>query len=174
MTTKKAMAEQEQAEAAKELRKLVKPGDRIYTVLRHRASSGMFRVIDLVIPVREYRDIYPPKANPSYPGESDYSAKPKRVFVGIRLRSIGYTAAKAMGDKWDSDRGGIAAGGCGMDMGFHLVYNLGRSLYPGGVNCAGRERCQSNDHVNPGPDRANYDRRHKHRDSGYAFKHEWL
>jgi hypothetical protein len=173
MTTKKQTA---QAEAAAELRKLIKPGDRVYCILRHRASSGMFRVIDLLIPVREYRSDYPkkPAELASYPGESDFDAKPKRVFVGTRIRSIGYLAAAAMDRRWDSDRGGIAARGAGMDMGFDLVYNLGRAMYPNGVNCAGEKRCQSNDHVNPGADRNNYDRRHKHSDSGYAFKAEWL
>lgn len=28
--------------------------------------------------------------------------------------------------------GGLVVSGCGMDMGFHVVYNLGRTLYPKG------------------------------------------
>lgn len=33
-----------------------------------------------------------------------------------------------------SSRGeGLVADGCGMDMGFHLVYNLGRSVWPDGT-----------------------------------------
>lgn len=172
----KAFAQQERDEAAAELRKLLKPGQKVFTVLRHVSSSGMLRVIDLVIPVPDYETTYPlkPADAATYEGERDYSAKPTRKRIGITLRSIGWTAAKAMEDKWDSDKGGIRVGGCGMDMGFHLVYNLGRALWPKGVRCPGRDRCQSNDHVNPGPDRNRYGKGVKHRDSGYAFKHVWL
>lgn len=38
------------AEKVAQLREVLKPGDTVYTVLRHAAPSGMFRVIDLVIP----------------------------------------------------------------------------------------------------------------------------
>jgi hypothetical protein len=171
----KSFADAEREEAAKELRKLLKPGHKIFTILRHRASSGMFRVIDLVIAVPDIQTTYPlkPETEASYPGERDYD-KPIKKRRGYTLRSIGYTAAKAMEDKWDSDRQGIKASGCGMDMGFHLVYNLGRALYPKGVSCPGPDLCQSNDHVNPGPDRNRYGKGVKHRDSGYAFKHVWL
>jgi hypothetical protein len=159
-----------QSESIKELKKLLKPGQTVFTILRHVSSSGMSRVIDLVIVVADYRDEYPKNAD----GSTNWDAKPTRKLIGHKPRSIGYLAAEAMDDRWDSDKQGIKVGGCGMDMGFHLVYNLGRTLYPHGVNCAGRMLCQSNDHVNPGPDRGNYDRRHKHRDSGYAFKQSWL
>lgn len=38
---------------------------------------------------------------------------------------------------------GITVGGCGMDMGFWLVYELSHALYPDGFECAGdgREPC---------------------------------
>jgi hypothetical protein len=57
-------------------------------------------------------------------------------------------------------------GGAGMDMGFALVYNLSRSLYPNGFDCIG-ESCPSNDHVN------GYNRSH-HADGGYALQQSWL
>lgn len=44
-------------------------------------------------------------------------------------------------------RDGIKVSGCGMDMGFHLVYNLSRALWPDGYGCTG-EGCRSNDHSN--------------------------
>jgi hypothetical protein len=174
--SRKSFNDAEREEATKELRKLLKPGQKVFTILRHRASSGMFRVIDLVIAVPDIQTVYPPKpeSEASYQGERDYS-KPIKKKRGYTLRSIGYTAAKAMEDSWDSDRQGIKASGCGMDMGFNLVYNLGRALYPKGVRCTGDpDTCLSNDHVNSGPDRNRYDRRVIHRDSGYAFKHVWL
>lgn len=61
---------------------------------------------------------------------------------------------------------GCKAGGCGMDMGFHLVSNLGYALFPDGFDCIG-EGCPSNDHFN----------RHEtshHKQGGYALKHKWL
>ena len=79
-------------------------------------------------------------------------------------------AARAMGDR-TSKRDGIIVGGCGMDMGFHLVYNLGRTLWRDGVPCAGG-RCMSNDHSNGDRDRS--DTTKVHNDGGYALQHRWL
>lgn len=45
-----ALQAADRADACAELRKLLKPGDTVYTVLKHCSSSGMMRVIDLVIP----------------------------------------------------------------------------------------------------------------------------
>jgi hypothetical protein len=101
MTTKAQQAEQE--EAAKSLRKLLTPGQTVYCLLRRRSSSGMSRVIDLLIAIPDIREEYPQTPD----GRNDYSAKPKQRRVGQKIRSIGYTAAKAMGDRWDSDAGGI-------------------------------------------------------------------
>lgn len=36
-----------------------------------------------------------------------------------------------------SDNGGMIVGGCGMDMGFHVAYSLGRALYPQGFGTTG-------------------------------------
>jgi len=55
------------------------------------------------------------------------------------------------------DRGGIVVGGCGMDMGFSLVYDLGSILWPNGTKKPHGTR-------NGQPDNA----------GGYALKHEWL
>ena len=69
--------------------------------------------------------------------------------------------------RWD----GCRASGCGMDMGFHLVYNLGYKLWPEGFQCVGKD-CAANDHSNPP-----YPRRDGieiHNDSGYALNYHWL
>lgn len=84
------------------------------------------------------------------------------------IRWLSGMAAKACGRRLGK-HDGVIIGGCGMDMGFALIYELGRVLYPEGVPCAGKDRCQSNDHVNHGPDRQMYGER-IHRDGGYAFK----
>lgn len=76
-------------------------------------------------------------------------------------------AACAMGENV-SDKGGIVVGGCGMDMGFSLVYNLSAVLYPHGFDCIGKaNRCPSNDHSN-GEDNAH------HKSGGYALRHAWM
>lgn len=145
-------------EARAALLKLLKPGQQVYTVLKHRSSSGMSRVIDVVIiATREHRE-YPP-ASPEkarYPGDRDYDAEPK-VRRSQYIGSIGYLVAKATGHGWDDRRGGVSMGGCGMDMGFALVYSLGSALWPNGTR-------QPHGTRNGQPDR----------DGGYALKQEWL
>ena len=82
---------------------------------------------------------------------------------------VSYWAARAMGDRMKD--GAIVIGGCGMDMGFALVYNLSRTLFPNGFPCCGKH-CPSNDHSNG--DR-NHRKGHKHNgDGGYAIRHRWL
>lgn len=155
-------ADNERAENIKELRAMLKPGDTVKTILRHCSASGMTRVIDLVIVYRPEIRTYPPKPAETarYAGDVDYDAKPKRTRGKPEVRSIGWMAAKAMGDKFDRDQQGIKIGGCGMDMGFALVYNLGRTLFPKGFKVKGRGR--------------NGDTSGHDRDGGYALRQEWL
>lgn len=55
-----------------------------------------------------------------------------RFFVAKNnnLLDISYDIAVILGEK--SDGRGVRLGGCGMDMGFYAIYNLGRVLYPKG------------------------------------------
>jgi hypothetical protein len=79
----------------------------------------------------------------------------------------------------DVDRKHLAlkVGGCGMDMGFSVVYNLSATLYPNGFACIGRKpehghSCPANDHSNG--DR-NYRKGHQHKQAGgYALRHRWI
>ena len=119
----------------------IQPGDTVHTILRHVSRSGMMRVISLIY-----------------------------IDKNGATRNISGLAAKAMDMTLDRDRFGIKIGGCGMDMGFDLVYSLARTLFAGGHECSGQETCLSNDHSNG--DR-NYEPHH-HKDSGYALKHKWL
>ena len=80
-----------------------------------------------------------------------------------------------MGHGYDA----VIRGGCGMDMGFDLVYSLSRALFPS-YQCLGRRykdengpACPSNDHVNPGPHRDNFGAAVVHTD-GYALSQRWL
>src|SRR3990170_3906522 len=80
---------------------------------------------------------------------------------------IGWLASKVLGWK-QSDDGGINVSGCGMDMGFHLVYSLSSVLYPNGFQCIGNQ-CNSNDHMNGDKDYSP----HLHREGGYFLKQRW-
>jgi len=68
-----------------------------------------------------------------------------------------------------SKNGGLNVGGCGMDMGFHLVHNLSYILYPDGFECIGKE-CPSNDHSNGDRDYTP----HHHKSGAYALRQNWL
>ena len=130
---------EERQEAAESLRALIAPGDTIYTILRHVSRSGMSRSISLYA----IRD-----------------GKPRWLD--------GY-AAKVTERALDRLHDGIKIGGCGMDMGFALVYNLSRALWPDGHTCIG-EGCPSNDHGNGDRDYTP----HLHADGGYALRHQWI
>ena len=80
----------------------------------------------------------------------------------------------------------LNVGGCGMDMGFEVVYQLSARLYPDGFGCIG-EKCPSNDHSNGDRDYTPHGHRkavhvpndsdalnHWHREGGYALKQRWL
>lgn len=123
------------------LRRYLKPGDVVYTILRHVSSSGMFRAISPVV-IRRGEDV--------------------RDFSGA--------ACYLLGVKFDERYQGVPMSGCGMDMGFELVYRMGRELFPKGFRCAGPKRCGSNDHTNG--DR-NY-KPHTHTNGGYALRQRWL
>ena len=122
--------QKEQQEYADKLREFIKPGDTVYTILRHVSRSGMQRVISLVV----MRDGQP--------------------------WDISGWAARALGDRTDKNGEGIVVGGCGMDMGFHIVYNLSYVLFPDGFKVEGMGR---------NGDMSGWDK-----DGGYALKQRWL
>lgn len=108
---------------------LIVPNTTVYTVLRHCSASGMQRRISLFV-----------------------------VEGGAvrTIRKIDVLAADLLRVKLTAKEG-IPTTGCGMDMGFELVYRLGSALWPDGT---------------PEP--------HGHRNGlldnsgGYALRHEWL
>ena len=89
-------------EAITELRKLLRPGDLIYYLIRHVSKSGMTRYIDLYVVKK---------------GE---------------IRCISYSAAYAIERSLHRQNNSIIVRGCGMDMGFDTIYCLGRVLWPKG------------------------------------------
>jgi len=92
----------EQQDAREKLRKLFRgrKDKMVYVTLRHVSRSGMYRVIGVFI-VRDGRP-----------------------------RDIGPWVAKALDWGYDRDWYGVKVGGAGMDMGFHLVYELSSVLFP--------------------------------------------
>lgn len=140
----------EKAEALARLREWLKPGDTVYTILEHVSSSGMSRAIRFVIP-KIGDDGQPYFLHPNHA---------IGTVLGLRFHS-------SRGVRSDA----LHVTGCGMDMGFDCVYNLGRYLWPDGVPCSG-ENCQSNDHLNNR--NCKRDGTHLHRDGGYALRQAWL
>lgn len=124
---------EERQKAIDQLREWLKPGDTVYTILRNVSRSGMSREIGIVLIDKEGRTLHP-----------------------------NYSVAKALGER-QGKRDGVIVGGCGMDMGFHLVYNLGATLFGFGEECAklGYHRGRNGD---SGPET----------DGGYLLRHEWL
>ncbi len=103
--TLKQLRQEEKDEARQKLRDIFATQDRptVYTVLRHVSSSGMSRDISLFT-----------------------------VHEG-RLWNVTYLAGKAIGETVRDRKGQwvIRVNGCGMDMGFHLVYELSCYVYAG-------------------------------------------
>lgn len=138
-------------EAIKRLRTWIQPGDTIHTQMKHVSRSGMQRVIQVI-------KIQCPDKYKIDEGQT----KPEILYLG-------YNVAEAIGMKYDREREGVKVGGCGMDMGFHLVYELSHALFKDGFDCVG-EGCPANDHSNGDRDYTP----HRHSDPGYALKQRWL
>lgn len=117
-------------QSANKLRQWLKPGDTVITILRHVSHSGMSRRISLVI-----------------------------CQDGELFDISGWAADVLEARRHDRD-GSIIVGGCGMDMGFHLVYRLSRRLFPKGFKVEG---------VGRNGNTSGHDT-----DGGYALKHRWL
>lgn len=115
-------------EAIKNLKKLLKPYNKVYTILRHVSSTGMSRRISLVV------------VKKNEPLLLDYWVE---------------EALEIKHGAWD----GIKVGGTGMDMGFHLVYQLSSVLFPKGFR-------ESNPYSPTGQEWRD--------DGGYALGHSWL
>lgn len=94
----------DQIATARDRLAFLQPGDLIQTKGLHVTRSGMQREIGVYV-ARVTDDGQPYIADLSWP---------VAVLTGNRI----------------SDRDGVIVRGAGMDMGFHLVYRLGRALYP--------------------------------------------
>lgn len=121
---------EERADSLEFLRGLLKPGDKVHTILRHVSRSGMSRRISTIY----IKD-----------------GKPMDISPGV---------ARVLELPCNYNQEGMRIGGCGMDMGFEIVYLLGRCLFPDGFKTW--EGYWRNEPLG-------YDQ-----DGGYALKQEWL
>jgi len=103
MTTKAEKAEQEYALA--QLQGTLNKGERLYTILRHVSQSGMTRRISVV-----------------------------RVTEDGCIESIDWLISRAgIFKRASANNGeGLKVTGCGMDMGFHVVYSLSSAVFNDG------------------------------------------
>lgn len=102
--TIKAGKEALKQQTIKNLKLLLNPGCTVYTSVQSVSQSGMSRRISFYI-----------------------------VDAEKSIRNIDYWVSLATGYKL-SDKGGLVVNGCGMDMAFSVVYNLGRALWVNGTD----------------------------------------
>ena len=127
-------------QAVERLREWLKPGDTVFTSVNHVSRSGMSRDITAY------------------------------QFLNNEPRYLSFNVGRALGWPMSKANTGVKVSGCGMDMGFHMVYALSSTLFPEGFTCTG-DKCSSNDHSNGHErDQGNV----HHRDGGYALIQRWL
>lgn len=93
---------EQKAEALAQLHEWLQPGDKVYSLVTHVSRSGMSRSIKFFIA----------RAN--------------------EIISLDWYLVRVLGLPFDRNNGGLKVSGCGMDMCFHTVYNLGRAMWPDG------------------------------------------
>lgn len=92
----------EQAKIA--LLDILPAGSTVYTVLTNVSRSGMSRTIKCLV-------------------------SPEPSLHGIpQIKDISQWASQALDWKLAKDKSGVIVSGCGMDMGFHMVYSLSQFL----------------------------------------------
>jgi hypothetical protein len=94
--------QKEQLEAIEYLKKYIKQGDTLYTSVQKVSTNGMYRHIKV---------------------------------IGIEKNSPlfwSWYVANALGYPYKEKTNAIGIGGCGMDMGFHLIYTLSQKLFNNG------------------------------------------
>ena len=111
----------------RELQQLLQPGQTVYTILRYVSASGIKRRISVC------------------------------AVIDGEIRLLDRLTAELTGRRIEDSHEGIVCGGGGMDMGFHVVYELGAAIWPDGTPEPHGTR-------NGTPDC----------DGGFALRHSWL
>ena len=144
----------ERQEAREDLLKWLKPGDTVYTVLDHVSRSGMSRAIRVLVPCtrwvcndcgKSFDMTYAPRVCEEGCGGQTFRAQVDHIHPNWAVgKLLGLRHWRRGGREQDA----LVVGGCGMDMGFHLVYELSHRLFHEGYPCLGQGKCPSNYHVN--------------------------
>lgn len=125
------------AESLARLRKLCPPGTTVYCTLRHVSRSGMLREISL------------------------------HVVRKGQITSLSWDAARVLGYPLkDGAHWALRVGGCGMDMGFHVVHSLSYRIH--GHDNKGDDANEAGVAGRP------FTPRRGHFRAGYSLKHEWI
>lgn len=132
MKTSKIEKEQKRKEAIEYLRSILTPGTTVYTSYLSVSNSGMSRKISCY------------------------------VVNNGRIQNISGYVGNAIDYRRDDKTGALKVGGCGMDMGFHVVYSLGRSLFPKGFKLAANQYGRNGD-------KSGFDK-----DGGYSLNQQWI
>lgn len=121
MTKNKKGQELEDYKSAFEyLHKIIKPDETVHCLVKYVSQSGMSRRISFFV-----------------------------VLDNKRIQCIDWYIAQLTGFKRHAKHEGLVIGGCGMDMGFHVVYTLSRAMF----------------YNDPAYEKS---------DAGYVIKHSWL
>jgi len=91
---------------------------------REQAKEDLREVLE-----RSGRTVYQSIGHVSKSGM--YRTIKNMIIIDGTLRNIDWQIARVM-DYVTPKEDGLGVTGCGMDMGFDIVYNLGRTLYPKG------------------------------------------
>jgi hypothetical protein len=94
--------EAERNKAIISLKNYLRPGTTVYTVLRSVSASGMSRTLDLY------------------------------VVINSEIVRITWRVAEALDARYDQKRQALRVSGCGMDMGWHCIYNLSHLILGNG------------------------------------------
>lgn len=110
MSTRR-LTKSETEHLTKECRELLERHERIYGIVRRVARSGMSRVIDFYVlePVGDISNVLP-------------------VRISNLLAAVYNRETDGSSRSWTGDVGGVKIGGCGMDMGWHVVYSVRQAL----------------------------------------------
>ena len=99
-------SKEEKQEALERLKEWIKKGDTLHTTVRHVSRSGMMRHISV-----------------KHLKATDNPERP------VNVSNYDYHIARVLDLPEAPNYQGVKIGGCGMDMGFHLVYILSRALF---------------------------------------------
>lgn len=119
----KSERETQKAEAIKQLREYLPAGSTIYTILRDTSRSGMSRRISVVTMAHSFTewDQQCEEARDGVITGKDLKECYPLHLTNLVARALGWRIKKGFNDS-------LIVSGCGMDMGFHVVYSLSQAL----------------------------------------------